>query len=127
MSDKRIIQIPAVLDGAARKKDGSVSLRFVSNLELTTDEFMVIDTYRQANGWLLFKENEFKEEEIPKEDVETDIAKSQSVQLRDVLWVLFKAKGFNGGDKEAWNAYYKRQMQQFKAKVLSEVHELEGR
>lgn len=124
---KRIIQLGAVLDSAQRKKDGSVSLRFVTNTELTTEEFMVVDTYRQGNGWLLFKENEFKEEDIPEEDVETDIAKSQSVQLRDALWVLFKARGNNTGDKDAWNVFYKKNIQVVKARVLSEVHELEGK
>lgn len=124
---KRIIQVGAILDGAQRKKDGSVSLRFVTNTELTTDEFMVIDTYRQSMGWLLFKENEFKEEEVPEEDVETDIAKSQSVQLRDALWVLYKARGNDSSDKDAWNVFYKRNMQQVKSRVLDEVHQIEGR
>lgn len=124
---KRIIQIGAQLDGAQRKKDGSVSLRFVTNTELTTDEFMIIDTYRQSMGWLLFKENEFKEEEIPEEDIESDIAKSQSVQLRDALWVLYRARGNNTGDKEAWNMFYKKNMQVVKARILSEVHDLEGK
>jgi len=122
---KRIIQIGAVLDSSRRKKDGSVSLTFVSNLELSTDEFMVIDTYRQSMGFLLFKENQFTEEEIPEEDVESDIAKSQSTQLRDALWVLYRAEGHNTKDKDAWNVYYRRCMQGFKAKVLDKVHELE--
>jgi len=126
MSD-RIIQVGAVLDGAQRKKDGSVSLRFVTNLELTTDEFMVIDTYRQSMGYLLFKENSFTEEEIPEEDVETDVAKSQSVQIRDALWVLFKAMGHSSDDKELWNRFYKEKQQQFKARILEEVHRLEDR
>jgi hypothetical protein len=121
----RTIQIGAILDGAQRRKDGSVSLRFISNLELSTDEFMIIDTYRQANGWLLFKENEFKEEEIPTEDVETDIAKSQSVQLRDSLWVLYKMKGNNTSDKDAWRVFYDRNMQAVKYKILAQVHDLE--
>jgi hypothetical protein len=127
MKDKRIIQVGAVLDGATRKKDGSVALRFVTNLELTTDEFMVIDTYRQSIGYLLFKENQFNEEDVPDEDVETDIAKSQSTQLRDALWVLYRARGGNSGDKDAWNTFYRRQMQSVKARVLEEVHKLEGK
>ncbi len=127
MSKSRIIQVGAVLDGAARKKDGSISLRFVTNKELSTEEYMVIDTYRQAMGWLLFKENEFKEEEIPEEDTDEDIAKSQSIQLRDSLWVLYRARGGNGADKEAWGVFYKKQMQFIKARVLQEVHELDDK
>lgn len=123
--DKRIIQVGATLDSANRKKDGSVSLKFTTNLEMTTDDFMVMDSYHQSVGWLMFKENKFKEEEIPVEDVEEDIAKSQSVQVRDALWVLYKIKGGNGSDKDAWNVFYKKMMQAFKARILAEVHELE--
>lgn len=122
-----IIQVPATLDSATRKKDRSVRFSFTTTREISTDEFMVMDTYHQAAGYLLFKENEFKEEEIPTEDVETDVAKSQSVQIRDALWVLYKAKGGNGGDKDAWNIFYRKSCQAFKARVLNEVHELEGK
>lgn len=127
MPQKRIIQLPCVLDSANRKKDGSVTLKFVTVKELTTDEYMVVDTYRLANGWLLFSEQEFNEEDIPEEDFEPDISKSQSIQVRDVLWVMYKAKGNNTGDKEAWNRYYKTQMQAFKARILGEVHLIEGK
>lgn len=123
----RIIQVGAVLDGANRKKDGSVTLRFVTNLELSTEEYMVIDTYRQSMGYLLFRENKFTEAEIPQEDVESDIAKSQSEQQRDALWVLFKAKGNDTSDKDAWNRFYKKSIQAHKAVILSKVHELEGK
>lgn len=123
--DHRIIQVAAVLDGAQRKKDGSISLRFVTNLELSTEEFMVIDSYRQANGWLLFKENKFQEEEIPQEDVESDIEQSQSVQIRNAIWVLYKANGFDTANKQEWNTFYRRTMQVFKSRILEQVHNLE--
>lgn len=123
--EKRIIQVGATLDSANRLKDGSVTLRFVTNREIPTEEYMIMDGYRQSMGYVLFRENSFKEEEIPTEDVEEDIAKSQSVQIRDALWVLFKARGNNGADKDAWNVFYKRNMQAVKTRILSEVHELE--
>lgn len=124
MSD-RIIHIPATLDKANRKKDRSVTLTFTTMQEITTDDFMVMDSYHQSAGHLMFRENAFAEEDIPTEDVETDIAKSQSVQLRDALWVLYKAKGGTGGDKDAWNTFYRKQMQAIKARVLATVHDLE--
>lgn len=121
----RIIQVPVTLDSANRKKDRSVKFAFTTTREITTDEFLIMDTYHQSAGWLLFKENEFKQEEVPEEDVETDVSKSQSVQLRDALWVLFKARGNNTADKDAWSVFYKRNIQAIKSKILEEVHSLE--
>lgn len=119
------IQMPVTLESTNRKKDRSVSIRFNTLKELTNSEYSELDKRYQSSGWLLFKENEFTEEDIPDEDVETDISKSQSTQLRDVLWVLFKAKGNNGADKEKWNIFYKRNMQAIKARILEEVRLLE--
>ncbi len=123
--NNRIIQVPVTLDSATRKKDRSVKFAFTSTKEISTGDFMVMDSFHQSVGHLLFKENEFKEEEIPEEDVETDIAKSQAVQLRDSLWILFKTKGGNGGDKDTWNTFYRNNMQTIKARILQTVHELE--
>lgn len=125
MSNPRIIEIPATLEAANRKADRSASLRFNTLREVTTDELMVMDTYFQNAGHLLFRENAFKEEEIPTEDVETDTEKSQSVQVRDALWVLFRAKGNSTQDKDAWNRFYREKQQAFKARILTEVHKLE--
>ena len=122
---EKIITMPVTLDGYNRKKDRSVSLKFTSLVEIPNEELSVIDTFHQESGHLLFKKNSFTNEDIPQEDVETDISKSQSTQIRDVLWVYYKAKGNNSGDKDAWNIFYRREMQVFKAKILEEVHKLE--
>lgn len=123
----RTIQVPATLDSAVRKKDRSVKFTFTTMREISTDEYMVMDSYYQSAGHLLFRENEFREEDIPQEDVETDIAKSQSTQLRDALWILFKAKGYDTQDKERWNIFYRQNMQAIKARVLETVHDIEGK
>lgn len=125
MSKNRLIQVPVTLDTSNRKKDRSVTLKFTTTKEMTTDEFMIMDSFHQSAGWLIFKENEITAEEIPKEDVETDTQKSQSVQVRDALWVLYKARGNDPADKDAWNVFYRRQMQLFKSRMLEEVHKLE--
>lgn len=110
---------------AKRKADGSVKLEFVTTYEVNTDDYMLMDTYRQNAGWLLFAENEFTQEDVPVEDVDVEVAKSQATQLRDALWVLYKAKGNKTEDKEAWNIFYKKNMQIVKARILEEVHKLE--
>lgn len=119
------IQIPVTLDGLSRKKDRSASLRFTTISELSTEDFSELDKKYQDSGWLLFKPNAFSEDEIPEGDVETDIEKPQSVQIRDALWVLFKAKGNSGADKEGFKTFYRKYMQAFKNRILSEVNELE--
>lgn len=119
------IQVPVTLDRINRKKDRSVTLGFTTLFEVSNEDFAVMDKFHQEAGHLLFRKNAFTEEDIPKEDVETDVAKSQSVQVRDVLWVLYKARGWNAADKQKWNEFYRKQMQVFKARILEEVHSLE--
>lgn len=124
MSDL-VIQVPVTLDRVNRKKDRSVTLAFTTLFEVPNEDFAIMDQFHQEAGHLLFKKNAFTEEDIPTEDVETDIAKSQSVQIRDVLWVLYKARGGNSANKQKWNEFYRKQMQVFKARILEEVHSLE--
>jgi hypothetical protein len=125
MNDEKIITIPCTLDRYNRKKDRSVTLSFTSLLEISNEDFSIIDTFHQQSGNLLFRRNAFTNEDIPQEDVETDVAKSQSTQIRDALWVLYRAKGHNAGDKDAWNIFYRKQNQAYKARILEEVHKLE--
>jgi hypothetical protein len=120
-----IIQIPATLEGATRKKDRSVSIRFNSLFEVSNEDYAEMDKYFQTGGYLLFAERQLTIEDIPQEDIETDISKSQSTQIRDALWVLYKARGGKGEDKEAWNIFYRKQMQAVKSRILEEVHKLE--
>lgn len=124
--DIRTIQVPVTMGIPKRKADGSVKLEFVTNLEISTDEYMVMDTYRQSIGWLLFRENEFSIEDVPQEDVDAEVGKSQATQVRDALWVLYRARGLDINDKEEWNRFYRKNMQQVKARILDEVHKLEG-
>jgi hypothetical protein len=125
MGEDNIITIPCTLDRYNRKKDRSVTLAFTSLLEISNEEFSVIDTFHQQSGHLLFRRNSFTNEDIPTEDVETDIAKSQATQVRDALWVLYRARGYKAEDKESWNLFYRRQMQLFKARILEEVRLIE--
>ena len=121
----RIIMITVTMDIPKRKADSSVKLSFTTNSEVTTNDYMMMDSYRQSSGWLLFRENEFTEEDVPTEDVDVEIGKSQATQVRDALWVLYTSKGGKPEDKEAWNIFYRKQMQNYKAKVLEQVRLLE--
>jgi hypothetical protein len=118
-------QVPVTFDSANRRKDRSIRLSFSSMFEMTTDDYMELDKQLGQAGWIVFSPKAVTEEDIPQEDIETDIAKSQSTQIRDALWVLYKTKGHKPEDKEAWNVFYRKQMQVFKARILDEVHKLE--
>ena len=118
-------QVPVSFDSANRRKDRSIRLTFSSMFEMTTDDYMELDKQLGQSGWLVFSPQSITDEDIPDEDIETDIAKSQSTQIRDSLWVLYRARGHDGADKEKWNIFYRKQMQIFKARILEEVHKLD--
>lgn len=124
---KQVIQLPVTLDRYNRKKDRSATIGFTTLYEISNEDMAIIDTFHQNSGHLLFRINSFTNEDIPKEDVETDVSKSQSTQLRDAIWVLYKAKRNDTQDKEKWNVFYRQQMQIVKARILEVVHEIEDK
>ena len=80
-------------DRANRKKDKSVSMTFITQLEQSTDDFMEIDTILNDSGILYFKssgnltEKEIKELDSTAIEVE---GKTKSQRLRNVLIVYAK-------------------------------------
>jgi hypothetical protein len=118
-------QVPVSFDSANRRKDRSIRMSFSSLFEMNTEDYMEIDKQLQQSGWLVFASKAVNDVDIPDEDFDNDISKSQSTQIRDALWVLYRAKGNKSEDKEAWNLFYRKQMQAFKGKILEEVRKLE--
>lgn len=93
-----------------RVKDGSMNLNFRTNREISNEEAKQIDEYYQQNGYLAFKKDALKLEEIPDGNSSTPGAKSPSKILRDALW---KKHVTLGGKKEDFPEYYQKVMQQF--------------
>lgn len=118
-------QVPVTFDSANRRKDRSIRMSFTSSYEMTTEDYMELDKQLGQSGWLVFAPQAVTDEDIPDEEIETDIAKSQSTQIRDALWVLYKSQGHNCADKEKWNIFYRKQMQTFKSRILEEVRKIE--
>jgi hypothetical protein len=80
-------------DRANRRKDGSISMTFITQLEQNTNEFMEIDTILNDSGILYFKSsgNLTKEEVKALESSEIEIeGKTKSQRLRNVLIVYAK-------------------------------------
>lgn len=88
------IQLPAQFTGFSSRVDGGVSLRFVTR-ELNAEEIAELAKHRMDEGWLLFKGNEFKPEDVPK--IDTDVgAKSQAQRQRAVIFKYWVSLGKEG-------------------------------
>lgn len=80
-------------DRANRKKDKSVSMTFITQLEQSTDDFMQIDKILNDSGVLYFKSggNLTIEEVKSLEDTEIEVeGKTKSQRLRNVLYIFWK-------------------------------------
>lgn len=100
-----IFQAPAILTRISYTKDRGLSLGFHTN-ELSDEDKIIAARYHGCFGFLLFKQNQFTEEEIPAGDA-TDEGKSPSQRLRSVLFVLWKQRGATGD----FEGFYRDQLE----------------
>ncbi len=117
MKTNRTIQVPVTFGIPKRKADGSVKLEATTSYEVSTDDYMLMDTYRQKAGWLLFKENEFNTEEIPNEQAPTD-TKSPSERLRSVLYVYHMQ---HSGDPSKFRAFYEATIEKYILQIKDKI------
>ena len=105
-----ILQV--TLDRANRKKDKSVSLTFITELEQSSAEFMEIDSNLDKHGVIYFKTNgkltEEEVEQIDKVDVQAE-GKTKSQRLRNVLYV-FHAQTYEKDGKD-FKEFYADEME----------------
>jgi hypothetical protein len=87
----KTFQSPATLTGISSKVDGGLSIRFVTK-ELTPEEKLIALEFQNTYGHVLFRENEFKPEDVPQADAEDDDVKSLSTRLRNVFFVYWKQR-----------------------------------
>jgi hypothetical protein len=117
MVEDKIIELPVTLDSATRKKDRSVSLRFTTLFEVNHEDFGIIDNYHQTAGHLLFKANKFESDEVPTDDVSTDL-KTPSQRLRAVLYVYHMQ---TNGDPAKFREFYDSTMEKYIIKVKEQL------
>lgn len=122
-SIRRIMRILTVaqLDGYQRRKDRSISLRFVTQ-EKTSNEVMQIDQLQDTFGILYFRgEEKLNQEEIEELDrVDIDLydqPKSQSQRLRNVLYKVWQQSGGEGEFKDYYKQQTERIITHFKDKL----------
>ena len=80
------------LDAVTRKKDMSITLRFTTQLEQSSEQLMEMDKVLNESGVIYFKPNgELTTEEVEElENVDLPVeGKSKSQKLRNTLYVLY--------------------------------------
>ena len=109
-----------ILDGATRKKDKSVSLRFTTTLEQSSEEFMEVDKVLDTYGIIYFSDRDTltqrEIEEIEKVDIEIE-GKTKSQRLRNVLHV-YNSQNDNIDFKEFYATEMERIIEHYKSKLL---------
>jgi len=113
---KKTFQVPATLEGISPLKDGGMSVRFHTN-EVTNAEKVVLMDFYQKFGFLLFKENEFSDKDIPTGDAKLD-GKTPSQRLRGVMYVYYSKKDGKPEGFDRWRRQYlEGQIEKFKDKI----------
>lgn len=110
--DKLITQV--TLDSATRKKDRSVSLRFTTTLEQSSEEFMKMDKLINDTGLIYFKSSgQLTKEEIRELDnVELEVeGKTKSQRLRNVLYVYWEQLKDSPSKTQLFNDFYSDAME----------------
>ena len=103
---KNILQAPAQIESVATLKDGTIKLS-VYTQELPPEEMTALFGLTRKMGWFMFAENtgELNEIDIPKDNAETGIKKSDSQVLRSVIYLCGEKLGKKDSDD-----YYHKQM-----------------
>lgn len=104
-------QVPAQMTRCSSLVDGGVTVGFHTK-ELTTQEKAEVMDFHNKSGWLMFKPNEVKEEDIPKQDAEYE-TKTPSQRLRGVLFVLWQQQS----DEQEFEVFYRKMME----KIINSV------
>lgn len=109
-----------ILEGATRKKDKSVSLRFTTSLEQSSEEFMEFDKVLDTYGIIYFSDRDtLTQREIDGiENVNIEIeGKTKSQRLRNVLHV-YNSQNDNIDFKEFYAKEMERIIEHYKSKLV---------
>jgi|TARA_Y100000310_G_scaffold69791_1_gene65356 hypothetical protein len=112
-----------ILDYCNKKRDNTVVLKFITNLEQTDDEYFDMFQTRMQSGALYFKPNGILNEEevkaIDKADIKPN-GKSKGQQLRGAIWATWKAATEAGKTELTQEAFYNSRMEKYKSMAREE-------
>jgi hypothetical protein len=103
----KTFQVPATLTRISSRVDGGLSLGFTTAHEVTPEEKLTAFTFQNTYGWILFRENEFRDEDVPKADAERS-DKSMSQRLRAVLFRQWEQRA---EPKAEFEIFYRYEME----------------
>ena len=110
-----------ILEGATRKKDKSVSLRFTTSLEQSSEEFMEVDKLLDTHGILYFSSRDTltqqEVDEIEKVDIEIE-GKTKSQKLRNVLYILWTQSDKERSKSDFYAHKMDEVIEHFKSKLV---------
>lgn len=116
MSRPRVFQIPAILDGISPRKDGSMTLRFVTNEITDVKDKTKLMGFYQSFGWCQFSDQSIHQ--VPDKPAVREAGdKSQSQRLRASLFVLWKQR-YSDVPFDNW---YSIQMEKIINRIQSEL------
>lgn len=101
-----IFTVPAILNRISYSGDKGLNLGFITQ-EISDEEKIKVGRFHKSFGYLLFKESEVLDADIPEGNPSLDEDKSPSQRLRAVLYVLYE----QGGKKGSWEDFYRRNME----------------
>lgn len=111
-----------VLDRVSRKKDKSISITFITNMEQTPKQLMELDEQLSTSGHLFYKPSgnlsELELKELDKLDLEVN-GKTRSQRLRGAIMVLHKKTGSIDSKED----FYVRFMEKFIKHVVDKIPE----
>jgi hypothetical protein len=105
------------LDGVSRRKDKSLKISFITATEQTSQELMEVDKLLDSSGVMYYKQStglstdEIKQ--IDKVVLDKPNGKSNSVRLRNVLYVYCKQKIGKEPTKEQFAEFYNKYMEKY--------------
>lgn len=112
------LQAPVTFDSANRKADKTLSLRFTTNFEISTDDFAEFDKQVGSDGWMLFKQNKsFDESEVPTEEAPTQEKKTKAQRMRAVWFLVWKKRNVD----EPFDTWYDKRFESLMDKWKEEL------
>lgn len=112
----KIFQVPAILDGISPRKDGSMTLRFITNEIKDVEEKSKLMEFYQTFGWMQFSDQSIHQ--VPREAPAREAGvKTPSQRLRATLYVLWQDR-YSDQPFEAW---YENQMNKITDRIKKEL------
>ena len=108
------------LDGVTRKKDKSVTIKFITQTEQTPEELMEMDRLLDSAGVLYFKSNGILNENELKalDDIDIEVqGKTKSQRLRGALMVLHRETK----DVRSKEEFYSTYMELFISNIVGKI------